>query len=150
MMHKASCNVEEVPYNFWGHPSNFKVTGWKVDDLNPLWLRLLGQSQLSNPSDLPCWNEGYATSVTDTGLNADFEQIRSCVLICTTGPMMFQKHFASKRANFLAMTHSWNGWAPTDRCCLSAWTRNPPCWRTRHWAARTWGHVTVYWQHCIC
>ena len=74
--------------------------------------------------------------------------VRSWVLICTTGPMMFQKYFASKRANFLAMTHSWNGWAPTDRYWLSAWTRNPPCWRTRHWAA--WGHITVHWQHCIC
>ena len=29
-------------------------TGWKIDDLNPIWVRLLGRSQLSNPSDLPC------------------------------------------------------------------------------------------------
>ena len=34
---------------FQGH------TGWKIDDLNPIWIRLLGQSQLSNPSDLPCF-----------------------------------------------------------------------------------------------
>ena len=35
---------------FQGH------TGWKFDDLNPIWVRLLGRSQLhiSNPSDLPC------------------------------------------------------------------------------------------------
>ena len=33
---------------FQGH------TGWKIDDLNLIWVRLLGQSQLSNPSDLPC------------------------------------------------------------------------------------------------
>ena len=26
MMHKAWCSIEEVPYCFWGHPSNFKVT----------------------------------------------------------------------------------------------------------------------------
>ena len=26
---------------------------WKID-LNPIWVRLLGRSQLSNPSDLPC------------------------------------------------------------------------------------------------
>ena len=55
MMHKAWCNIEEVPYNFsgssikfWGH------TGWKIDVSNPIWVRLLGRSQLSNPSDLPC------------------------------------------------------------------------------------------------
>ena len=30
--------------------------GRKIDDLNPIWVRLLGRSQLSNPSDLPCWN----------------------------------------------------------------------------------------------
>ena len=56
MMHKAWCNIEEVPYNFsgssiqfWGH------TGWKIDVSNPIWVRLLGRSQLSNPSDLPCF-----------------------------------------------------------------------------------------------
>ena len=30
-------------------------TGWKIDDSNPIWVRLLGRSQLSNPSDLPCF-----------------------------------------------------------------------------------------------
>ena len=56
MMHKAWCSIEEVPYyfsglsiKFWGH------TGWKMDVSNPIWVRLLGRSQLSNPSDLPCW-----------------------------------------------------------------------------------------------
>ena len=28
--------------------------GRKIGDLNPIWVRLLGRSQLSNPSDLPC------------------------------------------------------------------------------------------------
>ena len=28
--------------------------GRKIDDLNPIWVRLLGRSLLSNPSDLPC------------------------------------------------------------------------------------------------
>ena len=28
--------------------------GRKIDDLNPIWVRLLGRSQLTNPSDLPC------------------------------------------------------------------------------------------------
>ena len=34
---------------FHGH------TGWKINDLNPIWVRLRSRSQLSNPSDLPCW-----------------------------------------------------------------------------------------------
>ena len=55
MMHKAWCSIKDVPYNFsgssikfWGH------TGWKIDVWNAIWVRLLGWSQLSNPSDLPC------------------------------------------------------------------------------------------------
>ena len=28
--------------------------GCKIDVSNPIWVRLLGRSQLSNPSDLPC------------------------------------------------------------------------------------------------
>ena len=34
---------------FQGH------TGWKIDEFNPIWVRLLGRSQLSNPSDLHCY-----------------------------------------------------------------------------------------------
>ena len=74
MMHKAWSRIEEVPYcfsrsyvklqghtaqkivDFWGSSIKFQGhTGWNMDDLNPVWVRLLGRSQLSNPSDLPCW-----------------------------------------------------------------------------------------------
>ena len=64
-MHKAWSTIEEVPYCFWR--SSIKVqghTGWKIDYLNPIWVRLLRRSQLSNPSDLPCLNStlaGYGT-----------------------------------------------------------------------------------------
>ena len=55
MIHKAWCNVEEVPYNFLMSSIKFEGhTGWKIDNFNPIWVRLLGRSQLSNPSDLPC------------------------------------------------------------------------------------------------
>ena len=57
MMRKAKSSIEEVPYCFLG--SSIKIhghTGWKIDNLNPVWVRLLGRSQLSNPSDLPCFN----------------------------------------------------------------------------------------------
>ena len=55
MMHKAWCSIEEVPYYFSGSSIKFQGhTCWKIDDLNPIWVRLLGRLQLSNPSDLPC------------------------------------------------------------------------------------------------
>ena len=45
-----------MPYCFLGSSIKFQGhTGWKIDDINPIWLRLLSRSQLSNPSDLPCW-----------------------------------------------------------------------------------------------
>ena len=55
MMHKAWSSIEEVPYCFWRSSVKYQGhTGWKIDDWNPIWVRLLGRSQLSNPSDLPC------------------------------------------------------------------------------------------------
>ena len=55
MMHKAWSSIEEVPYCFSRSSVKFQGhTGWKIDDLNPIWIRLLGRSQLLNPSDLPC------------------------------------------------------------------------------------------------
>ena len=56
MMHKVWCSIEEVPYYFSRSSNKFQGhTGWKIDDLNPIWVRLLVPSQLSNPSDLPHW-----------------------------------------------------------------------------------------------
>ena len=41
---------------FFVHPSNFKIIrAKKIDDLNPIWVRLQGRSQLSNSSGLPCF-----------------------------------------------------------------------------------------------
>ena len=56
MMHKAWCSIEEVPYYFSRSSIKFQGhMGWKIDDLDQIWARLLGRSQLSNPSDLPCF-----------------------------------------------------------------------------------------------
>ena len=58
MMHKAWCRVEEVPYYFSRSSIKFQGhAGWKIDDLNPISARLLGGSQLSNPSGLPCFHD---------------------------------------------------------------------------------------------
>ena len=57
MIHKAWWSIEEVPYHFSRSCITFQGhTGWKIDDLDQIWARLLGWSQLSNPSDLPCFN----------------------------------------------------------------------------------------------
>ena len=56
MMHKAWSSIEEVPYCVSRSAIKFQThTGWKIEDLNPIWVRLLGRLQLSNPSDLPCY-----------------------------------------------------------------------------------------------
>ena len=56
MMHKAWCSIEEVPYCFSRQSIKFQGhKGQKIDDLDQIWARLLGRSQLSNPSDLPCY-----------------------------------------------------------------------------------------------
>ena len=58
MMHKAWCNVEDVPYYFsWSSIKFQGHTGWKMNDLTPVSVRLLGRSQLPNPSDLPCYDQ---------------------------------------------------------------------------------------------
>ena len=43
------------PYYFSRSSIEFQGdTGWKIHKLDQIWARLLGRSQLSNPSDLPC------------------------------------------------------------------------------------------------
>ena len=54
---KPDSSIEEVPCYLSGSSIKFRGhTGWKIDDSNPTWVRLLGRSQLSNHSDLPCWD----------------------------------------------------------------------------------------------
>ena len=54
---KLETAKERCPIVFQGHPSNFKVTR---DKTSPILtqigrFRIIGRSQLSNPSDLPCF-----------------------------------------------------------------------------------------------
>ena len=58
---KLETAKERCPIVFQGHPSNFKVTR---DITSPILTqigcsRTRGRSQLSNPSDLPCWLCSY-------------------------------------------------------------------------------------------
>ena len=58
---KLETAKERCPIVFQGHPSNFKVT---QDKTSPILTQIgrfqtIGRSQLSNPSDLPCFNWGH-------------------------------------------------------------------------------------------
>ena len=54
-MHKAWCSLEYILFYFSRSSILFLChTGWKINDLETILVRLLGLSQLSNPSDLPC------------------------------------------------------------------------------------------------
>ena len=50
---------ERCPIVFQGHPSNFKVTRYKTSPILTQIgrFRTIGRSQLSNPSDLPCYTK---------------------------------------------------------------------------------------------
>ena len=64
---KLETAKERCPIVFQGHPSNFKVTR---DKTSPIFTqigrsRTIGRSQLSNPSDLPCFTFNvYASGFT--------------------------------------------------------------------------------------
>ena len=54
---KLETAKERCPIVFQGHPSNFKVTRYKTSPILTQigHFRTIGRSQLSNPSDLPCF-----------------------------------------------------------------------------------------------
>ena len=54
---KLETAKERCPIVFQGHPSNFKVTRYKTSPILTQIgrFRTIGWSQLSYPSDLPCW-----------------------------------------------------------------------------------------------
>ena len=57
---------------FQGH------TGWNICHLNLIWVRLLGRSQLSNLSDLPC---STTTNILLTKSNLKFESRATAVYV---------------------------------------------------------------------
>ena len=87
MMHKDWYSLEEVPYCFSRSSVKFLChTGWKISDLNQVWVRLLGWSQLSNPSDLPCLFSckmigQIQLSVSETHCDLDFLKLTQLLLL---------------------------------------------------------------------
>ena len=66
---KLETAKERCPIVFQGHQSNFKVTRYKASPILTQIgrFRTIGQSQLSNPSDLPCW--GWSTVIFKVKFN---------------------------------------------------------------------------------
>ena len=66
MLHKLETIKERCPIVFQGHPSNFKVTREKISTIltQIVRFRTKGRSQLSNPSDLPCYLTSSSTILT--------------------------------------------------------------------------------------
>ena len=65
---KLETAKERCPIVFQGHLSNFKVTRYKTSPILTQIgrFRTIGQSQLSNPSDLPCY---WSASFGDQGVS---------------------------------------------------------------------------------
>ena len=68
---KLETAKERCPIVFQGHQSNFKVTRYKASPILTQigHFRTIGQSQLSNPSDLPCFS--YITKTIAFRLKRD-------------------------------------------------------------------------------
>ena len=107
MMHQAWCTNEEVPYCFTRSSMKFQVhASWKINDLNPFWVRLLVRSQLSYPSDLPCFIFNIPTSRHYVSKTKKY--IRFFDPVCTN--IAFPKHklcIIVKKNYFLCKYDAW-------------------------------------------
>ena len=79
---KLETAKERCPIVFQGHPSNFKVTRYKISPILTQIgrFRTIGQSQLSNPSDLPCfyWNRSMINIINQCSWNP-FTPLTHCL-----------------------------------------------------------------------
>ena len=68
MIHICSRSMEEVLYYFFRSSVIFEGhTGRKINDLDPIWARLLCQLQPSNPSYLPCFILWFSHIICKSG-----------------------------------------------------------------------------------
>ena len=72
---KLETAKERCPIVFQGHPSNFKVTRYKTSSILTQIgrFRTIGRSQLSNPSDLPCYlkRNSFMKTLNKKGLRVE-------------------------------------------------------------------------------
>ena len=96
---KLETAKERCPIVFQGHPSNFKVTQYKTSPILTQIGRFhsIGQSQLSNPSDLPCCTSSYAALSAST--------TACCRLLCMRWLLKNFSDFFSFFAGLMALTY---------------------------------------------
>ena len=90
---KLETAKERCPVVFQSHPSNFKVTR---DKTSPLWTRIgrfrtIGRSQLSNPSDLPCYFSKIIMNNIKTDRQVNFVSSKSYITVLNNA-IFQQKH----------------------------------------------------------
>ena len=72
MLHKAWNSKEEMPYCFPRSSIKFQGhTGQNITDCDPNCFRTIGRSQLSNPSDLPCFLSGVGAKSCKTNIQRE-------------------------------------------------------------------------------
>ena len=73
---KLETAKERCSIVFLGHPSNFKVTRYKTSPILTQIgrFRTIGRSQLSNPSDLPCFMEYHFNPIVHIDLSMNTHQ----------------------------------------------------------------------------
>ena len=98
---KLDTAKERSPIVFQGHPSNFKVTRYKISPILTQIgrFRTIGRSQLSNPSDLPC--------------SANFVK---CSLISTCSIIPDTRVYMPKCLHQIYRGHSNIGWSCENFC----------------------------------
>ena len=110
--------IHQWLFTFQGHK------GWKIDDLNPIGVRLLGRSQLSNPSDLPCslcnwnfvliicdifynWESWHFIKSYQSGVTLCFQFVSAVVSAATSAAATtFASHVKSNQLNLRYLAQS--------------------------------------------
>ena len=140
---------ERCPFVFQGHPSNFKVTRYKTSPILTQIgrFRTIGRSQLSNPSDLPCYY--FLTSL----------KLPWFIALNMISPKDKRSSRKSERNIYLPLFSPCIGrlsppsTIPIYFCC--AWQQPPVCFPYIHnsftsmWKCRPGGHYWHYWASTL-
>ena len=108
---KLETAKERCPIVFQGHPSNFKVTR---DKTSPILtqigrFRTIGRSQLSNPSDLPCFINVTFIAVAEISIRGDFFSkaiINSVSLTCFS----FIQFYSELTSLYISTAYTYQVW----------------------------------------
>ena len=131
-----------MPYCFFGSSIKFQGhKGWKIDDLNPIWVRLLGRSQLSNPSDLPCSRSSIKflghTALKIVKFDPDwaFPDSNSSLNSPMAMKWCTKLEVVQKRCDIVFQGHTSN--------CKVTWQKNRPFWPRSRSSIKFQGHTAL-------